>query len=221
MIKYEILPRSFSVRTTTAHYAAVAWFYNLWAYLTENKAIKRALALSEIEDGMDILEVAVGTGRLFAQIVQQNPKGRNEGVDISPDMISYAQKRLTKVSPVSYKLQQASAYRLPFEDNSFDRVFNTYMLDLLPEKDFSKILEEFRRVLKPAGRLILITFGFGEFRINRFWYWLAKNFPALLTNCRPVRVDSYMDSAGLRIQHSESISQNTFPSDITVAIPSV
>ena len=117
-----------------------------------------------------------------------------------------------------WNLQTGSAFALPFPDNTFDLVINTYMLDLLPGADSPKVLREFHRVLRPSGRLVLVTFGLGEFWFNRFWFWLAKTFPALLTNWRPVRVDHLIEQIGMGIIHNESVSQNTFPSDITIAV---
>ena len=212
-----VLPRTFSPQTLTRHYAAVAWFYDLWAWLTEDKAVKRAFRLADIHDGMDILEVAVGTGRLFRKIVEQNPSGRNEGIDLSPDMLARARKRLAQAPVASWSLQTGSAFRLPYPDNSFDRVVNTFMLDLLPVEDIPKAVSEFHRVLRPGGRLVLVNFGFGERWYNGIWYWLAKYFPALLTNCRPVRPQQAVERAGLHIVHHETVSQNTFPSEVIIA----
>ena len=212
-----VLPRTFSRQTVTSHYAAVAWFYDLWAWLTEDKAVKRAFRLADIHDGMDILEVAVGTGRLFRRIVEHNPSGHNEGIDLSPDMLARARKRLSKAPAASWNVQAGSAFKLPFPDHSFDRVFNTYMFDLLPVEDFPKALNEFQRVLRPGGRLVLVNFGFGERWYNGFWYWLAKHFPALLTNCRPVRPRQAVERAGLDVVYIEAVSQNTFPSEVIIA----
>jgi ubiquinone/menaquinone biosynthesis C-methylase UbiE len=79
------------------------------------------------------------------------------------------------------------------------------------------VLSEFRRVLRPAGTIVLASFGFGIHWFNRFWYWLAKAFPALLTNCRPLRIGQTVALAGFHNLHVEHISQNSFPSDIVVA----
>ena len=217
MTENQILVRTFKPQTTTKQFAAVAWFYDFWALLTENKAVHRALALAQVQDGSAVLEVAVGTGGLFSEIVERNPHGRNEGTDISPAMLARARKRLRKMKPDTCKLQAGSAYELHYEDNTFDLLFNTYMLDLLPEQDFPKVLAEFRRVLKPHGRLVLVSFGFGTHWFNRFWFWLARVFPALLTNCRPVSLSQTVTQAGLHNLHVEHISQTTFPSDIIIA----
>lgn len=179
--------------------------------------MQRALSLAQVQDNLSVLEVAVGTGKLFSQIVKCNPHGRNEGMDLSPAMLSQARKRLQQAPSEAYRLQLGSAYELPYEDGSFDLLFNTYMLDLLPEQDFLKILSEFMRVLRPTGKMVLVSFSFGTHWFNRFWYWLAKVFPALLTNCRPVRMSQAAAKAGFHNLKVEHISQNTFPSDIIIA----
>ncbi len=217
MSESPVLSRTFQPQATTRRFAAVAWFYDLWALLTEARAVGRALKLAQVQDNLAVLEVAVGTGRLFSQIVARNPHGRNEGMDLSPAMLARARGRLQQMPSTAYKLQQGSAYELPYEDGAFDLIFNTYMLDLLPEQDFPKVLAEFRRVLKPGGKMVLVSFGFGVHWFNRFWYWLAKVFPALLTNCRPVRMSQAAPTVGFHVLHVEHISQNTFPSDIVVA----
>lgn len=217
MSESPILSRTFQPQATNSQFAAVAWFYDLWALLTEARAVGRALMLAQVQDNLAVLEVAVGTGRLFSQIVARNPHGRNEGMDLSPAMLARARRRLPRMPSTAYKLQLGSAYELPYEDASFDLLFNTYMLDLLPEQDFPKVLSEFRRVLKPGGKMVLVSFGFGTHWFNRFWYWLARVFPALLTNCRPVRMNQTVSLAGFHNLQVEYISQNTFPSDIVVA----
>ena len=217
MNELPILDRTFKVETTIHLYARIAWFYDVWAGLTETKAVQRAFALAQVHDLLAILEVAVGTGRLFADIVAHNPHGRNEGVDLSPAMLAHARERLLKVPPTAYHLQLGSAYELPYPDDSFDIMFNTYMLDLLPEPDFPAVLSEFRRVLKPDGRLVLATFSYGKSGFSHFWYWLAKTFPALLTNCRPVRMGKHVSRAGFHSLQIDVVSQNTFPTEIIVA----
>lgn len=218
MSELPILARTFKPQDTTSSFAAVAWFYDFWARLTETRAVQRALELAELTDNLSALEVAVGTGELFSEIVARNPHGRNEGLDLSPAMLERARKLLQQMPTTAFNLQLGSAYELPYLDESFDRLFNTYMLDLLPEGDFPKVLSEFRRVLKPGGKMVLVSFGFGTHWFNRFWYWLASVFPSLLTNCRPVRMGQTVPQQGFHDLQVEHLSQNTFPSDIVVAV---
>ena len=71
-------------------YNSLATVYDIWGNLTESKARKRALELAEIKNGQNILEVAVGTGLAFFEIVKRNPDGTNIGIDISAGMLKKA-----------------------------------------------------------------------------------------------------------------------------------
>ena len=68
-------------------YKTIAGGYDLWGRLTEVKARKRCLELASINDGESVLEVAVGTGLAFTEILKLNPNGRNEGFDLTKEML--------------------------------------------------------------------------------------------------------------------------------------
>ena len=72
------------------------------------------------------------------------------GVDGSHAMIEIARRRLGDDVPLSVA---DLAERLPFPDDSFDDVVASLVLHYL--EDWSGVLGEFRRVLKPRGRVIL------------------------------------------------------------------
>ncbi len=213
-----IPPQSISYKAVKDPYANFAWFYHLWSVLTESKAAEKVLDFAGIENGEDILEVAVGTGELFQKIVNLNPDGSNTGIDFSFAMLSRAKHRMVKSARKNYNLEIASAYQLPFENEAFSLLINNFMLDLLPEQDYVAILTEYYRVLKPSGRLVISAMTFGSTFYHRFWGWAAKEFPALLTNCRPISIRNYLIGTGFRIIDSAFISQNTFPSQVTVAL---
>ena len=191
-------------------YARLSRYYDFWGSLTEQKATNRALQLADIKNGESILEVAVGTGRVFEQIVSSNERGRNEGVDISPQMLARAEERLKK-HITNYSLHVGDAYSLAFPDETFDLVINNYMFDLLPEGDFFRVLGEFRRVLKPGGRVVITTMTPGMRWYQRIWGWLAGN-TEVLAGCRPVSLEEDLAHAGFTRIHAEYVSQLTFPS---------
>ena len=90
-------------------------------------------------------------------------------------------------------------------------------LDMFPVEDYPRVLGEFERVLKPGGKLALAYFSQGLKQVNHYWSWVAKHFPALLTDCRPVALEPSLRQLGFHIVHHEEISQNTFPSAIVIA----
>jgi ubiquinone/menaquinone biosynthesis C-methylase UbiE len=198
-------------------YSRVAPLYNVWSYLTESKAAQKVVELAEIRDGQRILEVALGTGLLFARILRLNRTGETFGVDLSPAMIAKAKKHLEGISGEHCHLQIANAYHLPFDSNAFDLLINNFMLDLLPEEDFTVVLREFHRVVKPGGLLVVSTMSFGKKWYNAIWYRVAKHFPQLLTGCRPVEIRRYLEKTGFELLQSVRVSQNTFPSEIVKA----
>ncbi len=213
----KVLNRKFNEHEVKDSYAKVAWFYDFWALLTESKAAGKVIEQANIKNGENILEVAVGTGQLFKELLKRNPNGTNTGTELSPGMLSRAKKRMSKSGADNYTLETGNAYRLPFEDNSFDLLVNNFMLDLLPEEDFVKVLSEFYRVLKPGGRAVTATMAFGQKWHNKIWHWIAKQFPGLLTGCRPVSVSPYLEKVGFSVEKVQQISQNTFPAEVIAA----
>ncbi len=200
----------YSKKKVVKAYAVVAWFYDVWSFLTESRAMREALEFSDLEDGEDVLEVAVGTGRFFEKVVCKNPHGVNEGLDISPSMLKIARKRLRKYRNV--RLVKGDAYKLPFRKGTFDVVFNNFMLDLLPEEGQAKVLEEFKKVLKPRGRVVVATMTFGRSWFSKVWDVIARKAPFLLTGCRPVDMEQMIEDAGFVVEKTLYVSQNTFPS---------
>lgn len=198
-------------------YSRTAPVYDIWGVLTESKARKKALALAQIRDGESILEVAVGTGLTFYEILKANPHGQTTGIDLTPAILEKARQRATKSGLNNYSLSLGDAYDLQYPDQQFDLLVNNYMFDLLPEEDFFTVLTEFKRVLKPGGRLILINMTQGIHFYERFWEAVYHLNPKWLGGCRGVLLSSALKTAGFEQIHRESVSQFGFPSEIISA----
>lgn len=212
----KVLERYLNEAKTQKEFKQVLWIYDFWGCLTESKSAKKVIELANINDGIRILDVACGTGELLKEVVKQNPNGKNVGIDLSPDMIKNAKAKLKKTGS-NFELYEGNALHLNFPDNTFDLLINNYMVDLLPEEYFDKIASEFHRVLQPGGEVVISTFSFGTRGIHKFWYWVAKHLPQLLTGCRPVQFKQNLVNAGFKIENEIEISQNTFPSQIIKA----
>lgn len=63
----------------------------------------------------------------------------------------------------------ASITDLPFSSGSFDKVFCISVIEHLPPEDIGEAMQEFRRVLKPGGKLLLTT-DFYEDANAEIWY---------------------------------------------------
>jgi ubiquinone/menaquinone biosynthesis C-methylase UbiE len=198
-------------------YADMSKYYDLWAHLTEAKARKTALEKSGIENGQNILEVAVGTGILFEEIVEINKDGKNIGIDLTEDMLAKAKQRLEKNTSSNYDLKIGNALKLEFEDESFDLLFNCYMLDLLSFENIDAVLGEFRRVLKPTGKLVLVNMTNGKSVVSKIYETLYKLSPRLMGGCRGLKMAEKISKKGFEIEHSEYIVQMLFPSEVVIA----
>lgn len=197
-------------------YARLSRLYDLWGFLVESKAADRALKFANIQDGESILEVAVGTGVMFERILNLNPSGKNEGIDLSPEMIARCTQRLSKRFS-NYSLRVGDARFLPYSDETFDLVVNNYMFDLLPEEDFNRVLIEFGRIMKPGSRIVITSMTPGRNWYSCGWDWLVQNIPNLLAGCRQVSLEEDFRRCGFQNIHTEYVSQLTFPSQIVYA----
>jgi ubiquinone/menaquinone biosynthesis C-methylase UbiE len=202
----------------TEIYRRIAPSYDLWAWLTESRARDRCLEIAAIQDGEEVLEVAVGTGLAFAKILQANPSGRNEGIDLTEAMLSRAEKRAARSGSNNYRLRVGDAFDLDFPDDSFDVLINNYMFDLLPQQDFLPVLDGFQRVLRPGGRLVIVNMAKGERWYNGIWERIYRINPALLGGCRPVSLLPQLEACGFRQTRREYLSQFTFPSEIVCGV---
>lgn len=198
-------------------YRRIASLYDAWARLTESKARERCLAMAAIQDGESVLEVAVGTGLAFERILEANPSGWNEGVDLTDAMLARAERRAAATGQTNFRLRVGDAYALDFDDASFDVLINNYMFDLLPDKDFPRVLDEFERVLRPGGRLLMVNMTSGERWYNALWPLIYKVNPAMLGGCRGVSLVPYLEATGFARIEREYISQSTFPSEVISA----
>lgn len=98
---------------------------------------------------LKILDAGCGTGITMQCLHRLNHNVC--GIDASPDAVTLARSRgLTRI-------QKASVTSLPYQSNYFDAVLNLDVIGLLDKKQISQALNEFERVLKPGGHLILQT----------------------------------------------------------------
>jgi ubiquinone/menaquinone biosynthesis C-methylase UbiE len=209
--------RTLAKHEVVASYAGKAAIYDVWAELTESRARARALELADVRDGESILEVAVGTGLAFAELLRRNPSGRNEGIDLTEAMLARARQKAERSGATNWRLRVGDAYGLDFADATFHLVLNCYMLDLLPEADFGRVLAEFYRVLRPGGRLVLVNMAPARHLGYTLWRLLYRLNPSWVGGCRGIDVEDAIRGAGFAIEVSERLSQLGFPSSLVCA----
>jgi ubiquinone/menaquinone biosynthesis C-methylase UbiE len=199
-------------------YDSMSKFYDIWGKLGESRARNRAIELAEIIDGQKILEVAVGTGLTFYEIVKRNPHGTNTGVDVSKGMLKKAQKRLLPLPDANYQLKLGNAFKLEEETDAFDLLMNSYMFDLIAFDEMDTILGDFRRVLKKDGKLILVSMTKGESFGSGIYSLISRVFPKTFGGCRAVNLSDKLQRNGFEINTREYCQQLLFPSEVILAL---
>lgn len=176
-------------------YDLASHFYSL-ANLIEGKHHARALELAQIQSNDKVLEVAVGLGYTFLKILKKVDKDNTVfGIDLSPKMLEKTRKLVTKNGFSNFGLKEGNARKLPYPDETFDILYNSYMLDLTPLADIPIVLKEFHRVLKKGGRLVLVNFSKKD-SSPVFAETLYKLSPSLWFGCRPILTEPYVKEAG-------------------------
>ena len=105
------------------------------------------------------LDLAGGTGDLASVMCRQvGPEGYVVLADINAGMINQGRARLVDKALIgNVGFVQANAEALPFADNQFNCITMAFGLRNVTDKD--KALSECFRVLKPAGRLLVLEFS--------------------------------------------------------------
>lgn len=121
-----------------------------------DKIIKR----SGIKAGMKVLEIGCGSGAFTTFVARSvGGEGKVYALDIQSAMLKQLEKKLVKPENrdiKNIKLVHASAYDLPFDNNSLDLVYMITVLQEIPDRQ--KALAEIKRVLKPRGVLAVTEF---------------------------------------------------------------
>ena len=105
-----------------------------------------------------LLEYAFGSGCNTIHLLKC---GYNVcGIDVSSNWLKRTSKRIKKLDYIKkqpiFSLLNPKKNKLPFKENSFDYIVAMSVLSLLgSEKKIKNLLEEFKRVLKPSGKIIV------------------------------------------------------------------
>jgi ubiquinone/menaquinone biosynthesis C-methylase UbiE len=213
-MNHDILEARNSHEEIIQKYNRIACIYDLFGILMESKARQLALDFARIRNGEKILEVALGTGLNFVELVRRNPKGWVGGIDVSIKMLERARKRVSKTGHTNFALHLSDSRHLPFRDATFDIVMTQYLFDILPVEDFRPILREFKRVLKKGGRIVVVNMTKSEKWINQIYEVLYKLKPPLLAGCRGVLSQPFLEEVGFGQIKREFVSQMGFPSEV-------
>jgi ubiquinone/menaquinone biosynthesis C-methylase UbiE len=144
-------------RRTRLMYDALAGVYPISAYLFHAKAHRAAIELSGLRDGMNVLEVATGSGELFQRLLATNRTGWTAGIDLSPRMAAHTKAKTLRQFPGARVVcSAADVCQLPFPDDFFDAVFCCFVFELIDDTSVEDAVAELRRVVRPGGVVSMV-----------------------------------------------------------------
>jgi ubiquinone/menaquinone biosynthesis C-methylase UbiE len=177
--------------------------YDVFANFYRNNIIKRGLnyfIFRHFTKGQKLLHAGCGSGKVDTDIV--------DNYEVTALDISYpALKIYDSVNKQKAKIIQASIFDMPFEDNSFDGIYNLGVLEHFTEEEINAILLEFKRVLKIGGKICLFippTFGLtvqvldtAHFVLNKIMKKNIKLHPDEITRVRSkAHIKGLIEKAG-------------------------
>ena len=128
--------------------------------------LKRILSKADIDENSFVLDFGCGTGN-YACAVKKLTGARVFGVDPSEGMIEKARGKGAEI-----EFKKGCHASVPYDGAFFDLIYMTDVIHHVPDLDL--MFAEFFRILKPGGRVCILTESHGQIE-SRFW---SAYFPA-------------------------------------------
>lgn len=208
-------------REAKQFYDRISVFYDYLTGTFERKYAKKTLDHLCIVKGETILEIGFGTGHCLKRILEDvNQKGNAYGVDISLGMIEVTKRSIKKAGLIDrVDLCCGDAMSLPYNDSVFDAVFMSFTLELFDSPEIPKVLYEIKRILKPGGRLGIVSMSKenGESILLKLYELVHSKWPKYF-DCRPIYVEKSLKNAGYKMKIREKIRFFGLNMEVVVAL---
>jgi SAM-dependent methyltransferase len=154
-----------------AEQKGLAWQIGVWdrmcqVYTTEidprfASVVANLIARADLKPGDQVLDLGTGTAAVAIEAAPMvRPDGSVTAVDISPEMLLLARRRVSDAGLHNVAFREGRAEAIPAEDGAFDVVLAS--LSLMYVIDRATAASEIRRVLRPGGRLVAAVWAAAE-----------------------------------------------------------
>jgi ubiquinone/menaquinone biosynthesis C-methylase UbiE len=202
-------------------YDRISRYYDCVSGIFERKYTGMALERLAVREGETVLEIGFGTGYCLKKIAESvGPEGKVCGIDLSAGMMAVAKKRLFKAGLMDrVELHTGDAADLPFDDGTFNAAFMSFVLELFDTPEIPKVLRQIKRVLKPEGRLGVVSMSkeYGETIFMRLYERAHVKWPGLV-DCRPIYLERALREAGYTIKSQAKVKLSGLPGKIVIAL---
>lgn len=125
-----------------------------------------ALGFLDVKNGESILDIGCGGGETLRRLSEMNVSGKLTGVDHSEVSVTLSKEHnIDDVSSGKMEIVKGSVEKLPFEDNTFNKIITVESFYFWPEP--SESLKEVYRVLAPKGRFLVVADIYGNAELSK------------------------------------------------------
>ncbi len=205
---------------TRNNYDRLSRWYDLLSGSSERPARLRGLQALDIRSGENVLEIGCGTGESLPVLdACAGSTGHIFGLDLSAGMLSVARNKLQRLSASNIVCIQGDGLHLPFPKESFDAIFMSFTLELLPASEIPVLLRECRRVLCDSGRIGIVSLLQKKKpgRMERLYTWAHRRWTQVI-DCRPIPIEDAAGKAGFESHSIREISMWGLTVGILVAV---
>jgi ubiquinone/menaquinone biosynthesis C-methylase UbiE len=207
-----------------SYYDRLSRFYDWLGGLFERRPALRALDCLQIKSGESVLEIGFGTGHCLLRTAGSvGDQGIVCGIDISAGMVRKSRKRLETAALLNrVTLCRGDAAGLPFGNQAFDVAFISFTLELFDSPEIPEVLSEVKRVLKPGGRLGIVSLSKtrGPSLAVSIYERVHNRWPKYV-DCRPIYAAGAIQKAGFRILLKNTLRLVVLPVELVIAIKEV
>lgn len=153
------------LRSRVTGSADAAWFEQSGALSLADLGRALAAVGRSVEEFGDVLDWGCGCGRMLRHLTSLSPPMRLSGCDIDAEAIEWVRQTMPSVRA----LANDGLPPLPFEDASFDLIYNHSVLSHLDETYQDAWLAELSRIVRPGGLVTVSIHG-----PHAFEAWLSE-----------------------------------------------
>ena len=154
------------------------WLTPLYDFLIgitmpEKKIKQELISSARIQPNAKVLDFGCGTGTLTIMTKESHPGANVVGIDIDVEIINKAIQK-AQVTGVDILLLNYDGVKLPFQNNSFQRVLSCLVFHHLDTDTKKKILAEIFRIINKNEQLHIADFGRSESWVQRILFNMIR-----------------------------------------------